>query len=122
MKKQKEEGEFDSGFYGYPVGTLAFYGPDDTFANKVAVGFIEYENAEPEMNVWFADQEDVRLDRKIGGEITDYLISRGVKSVVASDGIVGCPHQEGIDYPEGTDCPQCPFWNGKHSVRSETIH
>jgi hypothetical protein len=22
----------------------------------------------------------------------------------------GCPHEEGIDYPEGEPCPQCPFW------------
>jgi hypothetical protein len=120
MKKKKEE--FDSGFYGYPIGTLAFYGPDATFASKVAVGFIETEGSEPEMKVWFSDEEDVRNDRKIGEEITKYLTSRGVKSVVASDGIIGCPHQEGIDYPIGEECPQCPFWKGKDRFRSETIH
>ena len=122
MKKNKKEGDFDSGFYGYPIGTLAFYGPDENFANKVAVGFIESENAEPEMNVWFADKEDVRHDRKIGMEITEYLTSRGVKSVVASDGIVGCPHQEGIDYPEDQDCPQCLYWIGKDRFNPESIH
>src|SRR5712692_4405008 len=26
------------------------------------------------------------------------------------DGIIGCPHEEGIDYPEGKSCPQCPYW------------
>jgi hypothetical protein len=122
MKKKKKDNEFDSGFYGYPIGTLAFYGPDANFANKVAVGFIETENAEPEMRVWFADKEDVRYDRKIGTEITEYLESRGVKSLVASDGIIGCPHQEGIDYPEGEDCPQCPFWIGKDRFKPEIIH
>jgi hypothetical protein len=123
MKKKKEkEDKIDSGFYGYPIGTLAFYGPDSTFANKVAVGFIESEDAEPEMKVWFSDKEDVRNDRKIGSEITEYLTSRAVKSVVASDGIIGCPHQEGIDYPEGEDCLKCPFWIGKDRFKSETIH
>ena len=23
---------------------------------------------------------------------------------------LGCPHEEGVDYPEGQICPQCPFW------------
>ena len=27
--------------------------------------------------------------------------------------VVGCPHEEGIDFPLGGDCPLCPFWNGK---------
>jgi hypothetical protein len=27
--------------------------------------------------------------------------------------IIGCPHEEGIDYPEKEDCPQCPFWKGR---------
>jgi Extended Signal Peptide of Type V secretion system len=22
----------------------------------------------------------------------------------------GRPHEEGIDYPEGSTCPRCPFW------------
>jgi hypothetical protein len=28
------------GFRGYPLATIAFYGPDDTRASKVAVGII----------------------------------------------------------------------------------
>ena len=26
---------------------------------------------------------------------------------------MGCPHEEGEDFPEGEDCPFCPFWKGK---------
>jgi hypothetical protein len=26
------------------------------------------------------------------------------------NGIFGCPHEEGIDYPNGGVCPRCPFW------------
>ncbi len=55
---------------------------------------------------------------KIGMEITEYLTSRGVKSVVASDGIVGCPHQEGIDYPEDQDCPQCLVLDWERPIQS----
>jgi hypothetical protein len=30
-----------------------------------------------------------------------------------SDGNMGCPHEEGLDFPVGEDCPFCPFWKGK---------
>ena len=23
--------------------------------------------------------------------------------------LIGCPHEEGIDYPEGHSCPHCPY-------------
>jgi hypothetical protein len=26
---------------------------------------------------------------------------------------MGCPHEEGEDFPVGEDCPFCPFWKGK---------
>jgi hypothetical protein len=29
------------------------------------------------------------------------------------DRIIGCPHEEGIDYPEGTSCPECLYWEGR---------
>jgi hypothetical protein len=42
--------------------------------------------------------------------VLQFLESQGAKSVVMTDRIIGCPHEEGIDYPEGEPCPQCPFW------------
>jgi len=39
-----------------------------------------------------------------------YLGAHGVRSVVMADRILGCPHEEGTDYPEGEVCPHCPFW------------
>jgi hypothetical protein len=24
--------------------------------------------------------------------------------------IFGCPHEEGIDYPDGEHCPRCHYW------------
>ena len=35
------------GFRGYPVGTIAFYGPDDRHASKVAVAVIVAPDTEP---------------------------------------------------------------------------
>lgn len=36
-----------AGFRSYPVGTVAFYGPDDRRASKVAVGIISKSDSEP---------------------------------------------------------------------------
>lgn len=33
------------GFRGYPLATMAFYGPDDQVASKVAVGVLPSEQA-----------------------------------------------------------------------------
>jgi hypothetical protein len=46
----------------------------------------------------------------VAAEIQRYLHDYGVKSVVMTDRIIGCPHEEVVDYPEGQVCPQCPFW------------
>src|SRR5437879_5260570 len=58
------------GFRGYPAATLAFYGPDDTRASKVAVGIVRDEGGEvAAMERWFSDDQDVRKDQEIGDEI-----------------------------------------------------
>jgi hypothetical protein len=99
------------GFRGYPVATIAFYGPDADRASKVAVGIIMREN-EPceEMLRWKSPTTDVRYDRSIGQEILRYIKEHDVQSVVAADRIIGCPHEEGVDYPDGELCPECPYW------------
>jgi hypothetical protein len=48
------------GMRGFPVGTVAFYGPDDRRASKVAVSFIRQKGAEPELRRWFSEAGDVR--------------------------------------------------------------
>ena len=99
------------GFRGYPVATIAFYGPDDRRATKVAVGIIMNEGGEPAaLNRWFSKDEDVRFEGTIGAEILRFIQDHGAKSVIAADRIIGCPHEEGVDYPEGAVCPLCPFW------------
>jgi len=99
------------GFHGYPVATIAFYGPDDKRASKVAVGILHAVDAEPAaLERWFAEEGDVRTDPAIGANILRFVQDHGAKSVLMTDGIIGCPHEEGIDYPEGQVCPRCPFW------------
>jgi hypothetical protein len=89
------------------VGTVAFYGPDDRRANKVAVGIISRPDSEPaELRRWFSEAGDVRAEDAITEEVASFLRDRGVRSVSMVDGIIGCPHEEGIDYHEGA----CPHW------------
>ena len=62
----------------------------------------------PESTV--SEDRDLQTDPAIAREILQFVRSHPVKSVVMTDGIIGCPHEEGIDYANGEVCPQCPFW------------
>jgi hypothetical protein len=108
------------GFSDYPLATLAFYGPDDRRASKVAVGvFHRPQDEPPEPRRWFSQTGDVRADETILIEIATFLRENGVRSVAMSDRIIGCPHEEGIDYPEGQNCPSCPYWAGRNRFTGE---
>ncbi|MGH7908234.1 MAG: hypothetical protein ACRENW_00105 [Thermodesulfobacteriota bacterium] len=101
----------DRGFSGYPVATVAFYGSDDKVATKVAVGIVLVEDQEPAfLERWFSESGDVRNDHEVNEQILKFIRAHDVKSVAMVDRIIGCPHEEGVDYPEGSTCPQCPFW------------
>jgi hypothetical protein len=101
------------GFRGYPIATIAFYGPDLKRASKVTVAIVRGEGRPvDEMRAWFSEAGDVRHDDQIIGEVLDFIGKNGALSVVMTDGIIGCPHQEGIDY-EGEWCPVCDFWRGR---------
>ena len=95
----------------YPIGTVALYGPDDRITTKIAAGVITSPNAEPILMRWMAT--DVAKQPKVQRELREFFEQYGVKSVAMSEGNMGCPHEEGDDFPEGDDCPFCPFWAGK---------
>ena len=102
------------GFLGFPVATVAFYGPDDRRATKIALGIINGEDEEPhEMKRWLTEKGDIRRDAAVFEAMFRITQSRQVRSVAMTEEILGCPHEEGIDYPEGEACPQCPFWAGR---------
>jgi hypothetical protein len=66
------------GFRGYPMGTVAFYGPDDRRASKVAVAVFTAPDTEPaELRRWFADSGDIRKDLATSEEISLFLQSHG---------------------------------------------
>ena len=99
------------GFLGYPVATIAFYGPDDRRATKVALGILFDEDDETprEINRWFGAKGDIRRDAAVLEAMFRMTQSRGVRSVAMAEQILGCPHEEGIDYSQGESCPECPF-------------
>jgi SEC-C motif len=101
----------------YPIGTVALYGPDDKTTTKIAAGVITSPTAEPIVQRWVAT--DVTTNPKIQREILEFFTEHEVKSVAASAGNMGCPHEEGDDFPEGGDCPFCPFWTGKQGSNSK---
>lgn len=103
----------------YPMGTMAFYGPDDQTTTKIAAGVITSPTAELIIRRWVAT--DATTNPKIQRQVQEFFKEHGVKSVAMSDGNMGCPHEEGEDFPEGGDCPFCPFWRGNRgaTARSE---
>jgi hypothetical protein len=111
------------GFRGYPVATIAYYGPDDRRATKVAVGIAESEaGGVAHMERWFSETSDVRVDPQINEAILKFIEGHGARSVAMFDRIIGCPHEEGIDYPEGEKCPRCPFWATRDRWSGKEAH
>ena len=110
------------GVRGWPIATIAFYGPDLSRATKVAVGIVPSEDAEvKELRDWKVDRGDIRADPVIAKEILDFIETHGTVSVAMADQIIGCPHQEGIDY-EGEWCPVCEFWRGRDRFTGQMVH
>jgi hypothetical protein len=110
------------GLRGWPIATIAFYGPNLNQATKVAVGIVPFENAEAEeLHDWKVERGDIRADPEIAREIMEFIEKHEVRSVAMTDRIIGCPHQEGIDYV-GEWCPVCEFWRGRDRFTGEMVH
>ena len=111
------------GFRGYPVASVAFYGPDDRRASKVAVGILPAEGADvTELERWLSDEGDVRDDAAVTTAVLNFVEEHGAKSVAMTDRIIGCPHEETIDYPLGEKCQQCPFWARRDRWSGDLLH
>jgi hypothetical protein len=101
-------------FSGFPVASVALYGPDDRIATKVAIAILPFEGGEVQrLERWLAPSGDVRDDEGIAVAALAFIRTHGARSIGMIDQIIGCPHEEGIDYPLGTSCPRCPFWEGR---------
>jgi hypothetical protein len=95
----------------YPLGTLMLYGPTLARATKYVASVFAAPDSEPvALKRWFASRGDIRKNTKVAGEITAFFKTQKARETVISDRITGCPHEEGVDYPLGHVCPECPFW------------
>jgi hypothetical protein len=125
MNKLKYQlGKYASRKTGYPMATIAYYGPNDKFASKAVVGIVSSPNAkdkDTEVKRWFTTDVDARLDQAIMAEMLAYIELKQARRVARMDRIIGCPHEEGIDYPDGEVCPQCPFWANRDRWTGEII-
>jgi hypothetical protein len=82
------------GLRGWPIATIAFYGPNLSQATKVTVGIVPSENAEvDELRDWKVNRGDIRRDPGIAWEILEFIEKHRVLSVAMTDAIIGCPHQ-----------------------------
>jgi hypothetical protein len=93
---------------------VAYYGPNDHVASKVVASIVKTERAEADpMAKWVSADIDARHNPQVLRQVLDFLDHHGARSVAITPGIYGCPHEEGLDYPEGEACPFCPFWAGR---------
>jgi len=107
---------------GFPIATVAFYGPDDKTATKLVCAIIPYEGAEPDpMKKWFSSS-DIRKSEMVLKEVLEFIDENSAKTIGMLEEIIGCPHEEGIDYPEGEYCPECTFWRGRDRFTGEMLH
>jgi len=105
-----------------PVATVAYYGPDDRTPTKVTVGIVTKWRKEPaELKRWWG--QNVARDAGIQQQISDFIAAHRARSVVVTEGIIGCPHEEGLDFPSGQECPYCHFWHGRQpNVKTSVFH
>lgn len=93
----------------YPLGTVALYGPDETITTKLVASVFIDAQSEPIQKKFFGDHVDD--DPQVARQVVEFFRQHGVEKSVATGGNIGCPHEEGIDYPLGDVCPQCPYWH-----------
>ena len=110
------------GYQGHPVATVAYYGPDASRASKAVVGiFLREGDSASELHRWFSDSSDARWDPEINQEILELIAANHVKTIALNPELMGCPHEEKIDYPEGESCPHCPYWAGRDRFSGEYV-
>jgi hypothetical protein len=90
---------------------LAYFGPDDQTITKVVAIVLNAPKIEPILMSWNGPGVSTRRETVL--EIGNFFTRYNTTEVVMTDGVVGCPHEEGVDFPVGESCPFCPYWNEK---------
>ena len=57
------------------------------------------EDAEAtDLRRWLSEGTDIHNDAGVAEEVLAFTDATGARSIVMTDRIIGCPHEEGIDY------------------------
>jgi hypothetical protein len=106
----------------YPMGAVMYYGPDNTRATKLVAVINKSRTADPDpLHRWITQVGDIREDAAIQAEVKAFFDQHGVRQIVRTERIIGCPHEEEKDYPLGGVCPHCPFWAGRDRFTHELL-
>ena len=92
----------------FPLATITYHGPSPDHATKIVVGILQDQNQAPLIKSWTGNNiaEDVDTAKAISHYIQGFDVAR----VLTSEWVLSCPHEAGVDYPEGESCPYCPDW------------
>lgn len=93
----------------YPLATITYHGPNPDQATKIAVGVLIDETREPVVRTWTG--EDIAEDVSAAREISQFIQEHQVERVLTSEWVLSCPHEPGVDYPLGEECPLCTAWH-----------
>jgi hypothetical protein len=87
----------------------------------VAVGIVTRDDGDASvLGRWFFSKADVRDLPEVAMAIQAIVEEHQAPSIALVDRIIGCPHEEGVDYPRGYACPRCPFW--AEAIAGRDIH
>ena len=92
----------------YPLATITYHGPSPEKASKIIVGILRAQDQTPLVREWSG--EDIAEDVETAKEISQFIKDQAVSRVITSEWVLSCPHEEGVDYPVGEDCPYCLDW------------
>ena len=110
----------------YPLAAIISYGPNHKTATKlVASIFKRPGQREPAaIEKWIVQDGDIRKDPVVLDAMANFIKQHHVAETIKSGHILGCPHEEGIDYPDGGVCPQCPFWANvdRHTLEPKSLN
>ena len=108
---------------GWPMATVAYYGPDASRANKVNVSILPaWDAPATTMHAWTVADGDIRVDGAVAEAMLGFIAEHNALSVGIAPKILGCPHQQGIDY-DGDWCPDaaCAYWHGRDRWSGERV-
>jgi len=85
------------GFRGYPISYRLSLRPGRSGGNQAHVGIVPAELPRPQdLRRWFSEGADTRHDAGVAEGVLAFIDAAGARSIVMTDRIIGCPHEEGI--------------------------